>query len=170
MTRAYCKLAAALVCAASLLAPLTSRAAFMADPEKLYQAMQAAYSKGTQQGWTFYNQVFYLSTLFNAGRAYSLQRPNDPAYAKIEQTTVDVGAGVHYDPLINHEAVPWYVREAALYVQKNNPDPAEVAKAKDLLARVNALEDPVALAQFADQDAAMQACRKQLTIRLNPKD
>lgn len=154
MIQAWFRIAAAALCAAALLSPLGARAAFMADPEKLYSAMQAAYAKGNQQGWTFYNQVYYLSTLFNAGRAYSLQRPDDPAYRQIEQATVDVSAGVHYDPLINHEAVPWYVREAALYVQKNNPDQAEVAKANDLLVRVNALEDPAALARYADEDAA----------------
>jgi hypothetical protein len=142
------------VCAAALLAPLGARAAFMADPDKLYADMKAAYAKGNAQGWTFYNQVYYLSTVFNAGRAYSLQRPDDPAYKQIEQTTVDMAAGVHYDPLINHEAVPWYVREAALYVKNNNPDPAEIAKANDMLVRVNALEDPAALARFADEDAA----------------
>jgi hypothetical protein len=155
MTRAFYRLALAAVCAATLLLlPQNARAAFMADPDKLYADMKAAYARGNAQGWTFYNQVYYLSTLFNAGRAYSLQRPDDPAYKQIMQTTVDMAAGVHYDPLINHEAVPWYVREAALYVKKNNPDPAEIAKADDLLARVDALEDSATLAGLADQDAA----------------
>ena len=140
-----------------------AHAAFMADPDKLYADMKAAYARGNAQGWTFYNQVFYLSTLFNAGRAYSLQRPDDPAYKQIEQTTVDMAAGVHYDPLINHEAVPWYVREAALYVKNTNSDPAEVAKANDLLARVDALEDPAAMARFADEDAAAD-------VKLYPHD
>lgn len=155
MIRAFCsKLPAAAFCLAALFTPPASRAAFMADPDQLYSDMKAAYEKGNAQGWTFYNQEFYLSTIFNAGRAYSLQRPGDPAYPQIEQATVDVATGVHYDPLINHEAVPWYVREAAIYVERNSTDPAEAAKAKDLLARVDALEDPAALAQFADQDAA----------------
>ncbi len=154
MTRAFCKLAAVLLGAAISLAPLASRAAFMADPVKLYNEMMAAYTRGNQQGWTFYNQEYYLSTIFNAGRAYSLQRSSDPQYAKIEQMTVDIASSLHYDPLINHEAVPWYVREAAVYVQRNNPDPAEVDKAKALLARVDALEDPAAMAEFADSDAA----------------
>lgn len=154
MIRACFKVTAILLCASSLTAPLLARAAFMADPDKLYSDMKAAYEKGNAQGWTFYNQEYYLSTIFNAGRAYSLQRPNDPAYAQIVQQTVDVAAGVHYDPLINHEAVPWYVREAAVYVERNASDPGETAKAKDLLARVDALEDPAALARFADQDAA----------------
>jgi hypothetical protein len=158
MTRVFFnRLFAAALCAVALAVPLRARAAFMADPDKLYSDMKAAYDKGNAQGWTFYNQEFYLSTIFNAGRAYSLQRPTDPAYPQIEQATVDVATGVHYDPLINHEAVPWYVREAAVFVERNNTDPAEVAKAKDLLARVDALEDAAALAQFADQDAAANA-------------
>jgi hypothetical protein len=154
MTRAFCKILAAAFCAAFALAPLASRAAFMADPDKLYAEMKAAYDKGNAQGWTFYNQEYYLSTIFNAGRAYSLQRPNDAAYPQLEQVTVDIATGLHYDPLTNHEAVPWYVREAAVYVERNNSDPAEVAKAKALLERVDALEDPAALAKYADDDAA----------------
>ncbi|HKU68981.1 MAG TPA: hypothetical protein VJP85_14505 [Candidatus Baltobacteraceae bacterium] len=144
---------AALLGAILTLTPLASRAAFMADPAKLYAEMKDAYDKGNAQGWTFYNQELYLSTIFNAGRAYSLQRASDPAYPQIQQTTVEIAASLHYDPLINHEAVPWYVREAATYVLRSSADPAEQAKAKDLLARVDALEDPAAMAQYADADA-----------------
>jgi hypothetical protein len=154
MTQAYCRTLAALLCAILTLAPLTSRAAFMVDPAKLYADMKAAYDKGNAQGWTLYNQLLYLSTIFNTGRAYSLQRASDPVYPQIQQTTVDIAASLYYDPLINHEAVPWYVREAAAYVERNNPDPAEQTKAKDLLARVDALEDPAAMARYADADAS----------------
>src|SRR5579884_1446437 len=157
MIRAFFSVSAALLCAALAMLPQTSRAAFMADPDKLYAEMKAAYEKGNAQGWTFYNQEYYLSTIFNAGRAYSLQRPNDAAYPQLLQITVDIASGLHYDPLINHEAVPWYVREAAVAVERTNSDPNEVAKAKDLLARVDALEDPAALARFADEDAAALA-------------
>ena len=136
-----------------VLLPVQANAALMADPDKLYAQMKAAFEKGNAQGWTFFNQEAYLSTIFSAGRAYSLQRPNDPGYGYLAQTTVDMAASLHYDPLINHEAVPWWVREAALYVQKNNPDRAEQAKAKDLITRVDALENPIALAQYADEDA-----------------
>lgn len=144
-----CALALAL-----LLPAAPARAALMADPAKLFAEMKAAYAKGDAHGWPFYDQQYYLSTIFNAGRAYSLQMANDPNYGNLAQLTVDIASGLHYDPLINHEAVPWWVREAALYVQKNNPDRAEQSKAGDLIARVDALEDPNALAQFADQDAA----------------
>lgn len=154
MTRAYCRKAlTALLCAALTIVPAVSRAAFMVDPAKLYADMKAAYAKGNAQGWTLYNQELYLSTIFNAGRAYSLQRSSDPQYSQLEQMTVDIAWSLHYDPLINHEAVPWYVREAATYVERNNADRTEQDKAKDLLARVDALDDPAALAQYADQDA-----------------
>lgn len=153
MIRAFFKTAAALLFAALMLTPVASRAAFMVDPAKLYADMMAAYTKGNAQGWTFYNQELYLSTLFNAGRAYSLQRADDPQYPHLEQMTVDMASALHYDPLINHEAIPWYVREAAVYVERNNPDTAEQQKAKDLLVRVDALDDPPALARFADEDA-----------------
>ena len=154
MIRAKYRRLAALLCALAFLAPAGARAAFMADPQKLYDEMKAAYEKGNALGWSFYNQEYYLSTLFNAGRAYALQMPGDPAYTLIEQNTVDVASGTHYNPLTNHEAVPWYVREAAIWVQRNNPDPSEQAKAKALLERVDALDDPVKLAQLADEDAA----------------
>src|SRR5579859_2058015 len=111
MIRVYCKALALVLGLSAALVPARSPAAFMADPDKLYADMKSAYERGNAQGWTFYNQEYYLSTIFNAGRAYSLQRPNDPAYVQIVQSTVDVASGVHYDPLINHEAVPWYVRE-----------------------------------------------------------
>jgi len=152
MTRAFSKLFALALCGAMLL-PRPAHAALMADPDKLYATMKAAFEKGSGHGWTFFDQAYYLATIFNAGRAYSLQRPDDPGYGELAQLTVDIGAGMHYDPLINHEAVPWYVREAALWVQKNNSDPAEQAKAKTLLARVDALEDAAALARFADEDS-----------------
>lgn len=154
MTRAYCKGLAALLFAAGMMAPLAAHAAFLANPVKLYAEMRAAYDKGNAQGWTFYNQEYYLSTIFNAGRAYALQRASDPAFPQLEQTTVDIASGLHYDPLINHDAVAWYVRQAAAYVERNNPDPLEIAKAKALLRRVNADEDPAALARYADEDAA----------------
>lgn len=139
---------------AALSCGAVAHAAFMADPAKLFADMKAAYAKGNAQGWTFYNQEFYLSTLFQTGRAYSLQRPDDPAYPQIEQTTVDIASSLHYDPLVNHEAVSWYVREAAVYVERHNPDPTETAKAKALLARIDAMDDPAAMARYADEDAA----------------
>lgn len=153
MIRAFCKAAAAGVFAAALLLALPARATLEVDPAVLYQKMKAAYEKGAAGGWTFRDQEYYLATIFDAGRAYSLQRPDDAVYGQLCTLAVDVATGLHYDPLTNHDAVPWFVREASLYVIKNDPNPAEVAKAKALLERANALEDPVELAQLADQDA-----------------
>jgi len=124
-----------------------------ADPAALYAQMKAAYDKASANGWDFYDQKAYFSTILNAGRAYSLQMPADPAYGELATLTVQIGAGLHYDPLTNHDAAVWYVREAADYVAKTATDPALVANAKDLLERVNAEDDPPALARLADADA-----------------
>ena len=154
MTRACFKYVAATVCLAAVLLPGTARAALMYDPQRLYEQMQAAYRRGAAHGWRFRDQEYYLSTIFAAGRAYALQRPNDPNYGQLCRLTVRMATALHYDPLTNHEAVPWYVREAALYVIKNPADAAEETNAKALLARVNAEDHPARLARFAARDAA----------------
>jgi hypothetical protein len=163
MTRAYYKVVAALLCGAALLVPHRAAAAIMADPQELYRQMNAAYQRGAAQGWSFFNREYYLATVFDAGRAYALQRPQDPSFSHIEQLTVDLATELHYDPLINHEAVEWYVRQAASDVQKNSGDPAEAQKASALLARVDALDDPQALARLADADA-------QANLQAYPRD
>lgn len=134
-----------------LAAPLPAPADIVADPQVLYKQMKSAYDKGGAHQWHFIDQVYYLSAIFNAGRAYSLQRPDDPNYGELAQLTVDVATGLHYNPLTNHDAVPWYVREAAAYeIAHGTPD--EVQKAKTLLTRVSA-NTPVEIAQMADEDA-----------------
>ena len=156
MIRAFCNVAIAML-GAALLHPAGARAALMADPQKLYATMKAAYEKGATHGWTFFDQQYYLATIFDAGRAYSLQRSDDPGYAELAQLTVDIGSGLHYDPLIDHDAVEWWVREAALWVKSHNTDPAETAKADALLKRADSLEDPETLTRYADEDAAANA-------------
>jgi hypothetical protein len=126
--------------------------------------MKAAYDRGAKQGWGFYNQEYYYATILNAGRAYSLQRPDDPAYGELAALTVQIGAGIHYNPLTNHDGAPWWVREAALWVTKNSTDTTLIQQANDLLARVNAMDDdPKALAQYADEDATAN-------LRTYPRD
>ena len=132
--------------------PTLARADIVADPQTLYKTMKAAYDKGQAHGWQYADQVYYLSAIFNAGRAYSLQRPDDPNYAELAQLTVDVASGLHYNPLTNHDAVPWYVREAAAY-EVAHGGPQEVTKAQDLLQRVNAQASPTQIAALADADA-----------------
>jgi hypothetical protein len=136
---------------------LPARATLEADPATLYQQMKAAYDKAAAAQWDFDDQEVYLSTIFNAGRAYSLQRPDDPALTELETLTVQIGSGLHYNPLTNHDAAVWYVREAAVWVSRNSSDPALVADANGLLDRVNSEEHPENVARLADEDAAANA-------------
>src|ERR1700677_3704703 len=123
MVRCFSRLAAALVTVALALWPaLPVRAALEADPEVLYQQMKSAYDKAAAAQWDYLDQDVYLSTIFNAGRAYSLQRPDDPAFRELETLTVQIGTGLHYNPLTNHDAAVWYVREAAVWVSRNSSD------------------------------------------------
>ncbi len=153
MIRAAYKTMAASLLAAVLLSPLAARAAIEADPQVLYNQMKAAYEKAAERNWDFIDQELYLTTILDAGRAYSLQRPNDPAYGEIATLAVQVGSGLHYDPLLNHDGAAWYIREAALWVIKNSGDPALVRNAQDLLQRANAEDAGVTLARLADDDA-----------------
>jgi hypothetical protein len=136
---------------------LPARAALEADPEVLYQQMKKAYDKAAAAQWDFLDQEIYLSTIFNAGRAYSLQRPDDPALRELETLTVQIGAGLHYNPLTNHDAAVWYVREAAVWVSRNSTDATLVADANGLLDRVNSEDDPEKLARLADEDVQANA-------------
>ena len=143
--------------AAALLVPLRARATMEADPATLYAQMKSAYDKAAADDWDFRDQEVYLSTIFNAGRAYSLQRPNDPAYGELATLTVQVASGLHYDPLTNHDAAVWWVREASEYVTKNATDPLLASEAKALLERVNSENAPERLARDADADAVANA-------------
>jgi hypothetical protein len=137
---------------------LPARAALESDPVVLYQKMKAAYDRAAAASWDFQDQEIYLSTIFDAGRAYALQRPDDPTLAELETLTVQIGAGLHYNPLTNHDAATWYVRAAAVWVSRNSSDPGLIAQANALLDRVNS-EDPAALARLADDDAIANAAK-----------
>ncbi|HTX58588.1 MAG TPA: hypothetical protein VMH02_02845, partial [Verrucomicrobiae bacterium] len=157
MTRAFCSLRSAALGAAVAIAlafPLEARATLMVDPSALYAQMKQAYARGTADGWTFRDQQTYLASIFNAGRAYSLQYPTDPAYGELATLTVQIGAGLHYNPLTNHDAAVWWVREAADWVTKHSDDPTLVGQAQQILLRVNSEDDPEALARYADEDAS----------------
>lgn len=142
---------AVLCCLAAL--PATAGAALEADPAVLYAQMKDAYAKDAAANWSFRAQLTYLSTIFNAGRAYSLQYPTDPNYGVLATLTVQIGGGLHYNPLTNHDGAVWWVREAADWAMKNSQDFTTVSQAQALLARVNSEEDPEQLARYADQDA-----------------
>jgi hypothetical protein len=154
MTRAFCRRLAiltALVGAISL--PVAARATLVADPAVLYQQMKDAYAKGSSSGWNYRSQEYYLSTIFNAGRAYSLQYPGDPAYGELATLTVQIGTGLHYNPLTNHDAAVWWVREASDWISKHSLDTALIGQAAGMLQRVNSEDDPESLARLADADA-----------------
>jgi hypothetical protein len=155
MTPAFYRKTALAIVAATLVAgqPLRSRSAWVADPAVLYRQMKDAYAKGTSDGWNFRAEETYLSTIFNAGRAYSLQYPNDPAYGELATLTVQVGTGLHYDPLTNHDGAVWWVREAADWVAKHAEDTTLISQAQALLQRANDEDDPDELARLADEDA-----------------
>ncbi len=158
MIQACCKRLPVLIAAAAfVLIPLHARAALQADPAVLYAKMKSAYDKAAANGWDFRDQEVYLSTIFNAGRAYALQRPNDPAYGELATLTVQVASGLHYNPLTNHDAAVWWVREASAWVTKNASDPTLVAQAQALLERVNSENAPETLANDADADARANA-------------
>jgi hypothetical protein len=164
MTRAFFRLFPGLVLAAALAStPYTARATLMADPAVLYQQMKDAYAKGDASGWNFRAQEVYLSTIFNAGRAYSLQYPDNAAYGELASLTVQIGGSLHYNPLTNHDGAAWWVREAADWVSKHSEDTALIGQAGGILERVNAEEDPEKLARLADQDAAE-------TLQTYPRD
>jgi hypothetical protein len=133
--------------------PLPVHATLVADPAVLYQQMKDAYAKDGAAGWSYRAQEYYLSTIFNAGRAYSLQYPNDPAYGELATLTIQIGSGLNYNPLTNHDAAAWWVREAAVWVQHNSQDRALIAQANRLLLRVDSEDAPEALAQMADDDS-----------------
>jgi hypothetical protein len=155
MIRAFSK-AVAVAVGAGVIAwssPHAARAALVVDPAVLYDRMKDAYAKDAAAGWSFRAQMTYLSTIFDAGRAYSLQYPNDPNYAVLARLTVQIGSGLHYDPLTNHDGAVWWVREAADWTMKNSQDFTLVSQAQALLARVNAEDDPEQVARYADEDA-----------------
>jgi len=149
MIRAFYSLCFAVLC----VVPVAARAAMVADPGVLYQQMKDAYAKGDAAGWDFRSQEMYFAAILNAGRAYSLQHPEMAAYGELANLTVQIGTGVHYSPLTNHDGAVWWVREASEYVVAHSENPNEISQAQALLQRANAEDDPAALAKFADTDA-----------------
>ncbi len=137
-----------------MVVPVAARATLVADPAVLYQQMKDAYAKGSASGWSYRSQEYYLSTIFNAGRAYSLQYPGDPAYGELATLTVQIGTGLHYNPLTNHDAAVWWVREASDWIAKHSQDGTLMSQAVGMLQRVNSEENPENLARLADADAS----------------
>lgn len=147
------RLCAAAVALVVAFAALPVRAAIETDPLELYQTMRKAYDTGTKKGWPFGSELYYESTILDAGRAYSLFRPTDEAYAEVAELAIDVTTQMHYNPLTNNDAALWYVLEASTYVAANG-DLQHAAEAKALSTRLNAIEfDPKAMAADAEASA-----------------
>jgi hypothetical protein len=121
------------------------------DPLALAKTMKAAYDRGAAGGWKFADDIYYFSTLLDAGRAYELVRRDDPDNLTLKGLTVDIATKLHYNPLTSRDAAEWYVRLAAgAYAT----DPVRGAAARALLQKLDADDlDPVALARDADADA-----------------
>jgi hypothetical protein len=82
-------------------------------------------------------------------------RPSDSEYGKLATLTVQIGTQLHYNPLTNRDAAPWWIREAATWVSKNSKNIQLVRGANELIVRVDAMSgDLPALAKYADEDAA----------------
>lgn len=154
----FAKPAALLGAALALVAfSIPANAAIETDPEALYQTMRHAYDEGAAKNWPFESELYYQSTVFDAGRAYSLFRPDGSQYGEVAIVAVDVATQLHYNPLTNNDAALWYVLEACNWVAKN-ADVQHVAEANALQQRIAAGErDPSFLAQQAEQAALEDA-------------
>jgi hypothetical protein len=135
--------------------PAAAGATLQTDPQALTRTMKAAYARGASNGWHFADDVYYFSTVLDAGRAYQLVRRDDPDNATLEGYTLDLATKLHYNPLTNRDAAEWYVRVAAA---GNAGDPVRGAAARALLAKLDADDaDPVRMAHDADEDATLNA-------------
>ncbi len=133
-------------------------AAIETDPVALYATMRQAFDQAARKNWTFESELYYESTVFDAGRAYSLFRPDDANYAHVADLAVDVATQLHYNPLTNNDGARWYVREAANYVAQNG-DAAQKAEATALLAQLDAGDADTAVLARQAEDAAVANVR-----------
>jgi len=130
---------------------LPARAELQVDPQKLYREMTAAYAQGSANGWHLADELYYFSTVLDAGRAYELRRRDDPDNLAIKGVAVDLATQLHYNPLTSSDAAEWYVRLAATAYAS---DPVRGAAARALLAKLDAEDaDTAKLAFAADADA-----------------
>jgi hypothetical protein len=151
--RKFRRLTAALALAAVL--PAGVGATLQTDPLALTRTMKAAYDRGAADGWHFADNVYYFSTVLDAGRAYELVRRDDPDNLTLEGYAVDLAGKLHYNALTSRDAAEWYVRVAAA---ANVDDPVRGERARALLIKLDADDaDPVRLAQDADADATLNA-------------
>ena len=126
------------------LVPAAAPATLQTDPQALQRTMRAAYARGAADGWHFADEVYYFSTVLDAGRAFALVRRDDPNNRVLEGYALELARKLNYDPLVNRDAAEWYVRLAASTL-------GDAA----LVARLDAEDQSSAqLARDADADAA----------------
>lgn len=130
---------AAALCALGVAATAVppARAAIETDPNELYATMRRAFDEGASKSWPFTSELYYEATVIDAGRSYSLFKPDDPNYALVAGLTVDVATQLHYNPLTSNDASLWYVQEAAAYVAAHGAPDAQ-AKAAALRTALDA--------------------------------
>lgn len=130
---------AAALCALAVIASaaIPARAAIETDPNELYATMRRAFDEGAAKSWPFTSELYYEATVIDAGRSYSLFKPDDPNYALVAGLTVDVATQLHYNPLTSNDASLWYVQEAAAYVAAHGAPDAQ-AKAAALRTALDA--------------------------------
>ncbi len=134
------------------LVPAGAPATLQTDPLALYRTMRAAFDRGERSGWHLADELYYFSTVLDAGRAFQLVRHDDPDNAVLQGYAIDLATRLHYDPLLNRDAAAWYVRAAA---EANVDDPALGVRAKAVLAKLDAEQsDAQLLARDAVADAA----------------
>jgi hypothetical protein len=149
------------VAAAALLIaliPAAAPAALQTDPLALYRTMRLAFERGNRDGWHFADEVYYFSTVLDAGRAYELVRRDDPDDLVLKGYALDLAVKLQYNPLTSRDAAEWYVRLAA---QAFHDDPVRGPGARALLAKLDAEEaDPNLLARDAVADAETNLVRR----------
>jgi hypothetical protein len=113
--------------------------------------MRSAFDRGNRDGWHFADELYYFSTVLDAGRAYELVRRDDPDNAVLAGYALDLATRLHYNPLTNRDAAEWYVRAVAA---RFADDPQRGANAHALLTKLDAeAQDPQRLARDAVSDA-----------------
>jgi hypothetical protein len=131
--------------------PAAASATLQTDPFALYRTMKSAFDRGNQNGWHYADQIYFFSTVLDAGRAYELVRRDDPDNAVLQSYALDLALRLHYNPLTSRDAAEWYVRLAA---RAKADDPTIGPQARALLAKLDAEEaDPQVLARDAVADA-----------------
>ena len=136
MIRAFCRaLAAAAFSIAVVVPPLAARAtarrrsggALPADEGRLRQGL------GRRLDLSLAGDVSRVRSSMPGART-RCSIPTIPRTGSSRRSPCRSAAGLHYNPLTNHDAAVWWVREAADWVVKNSQDPTLIGQAQSILA------------------------------------